>query len=857
MADPAAMPPQVAVSRPEAQPSLFGEADALGYEGCGPVWDEMVTGTGRLRPHWQGFFSAHGPFAPEVMGQRWEAARRLLFQNGVTYNLYGDGGDAQGHERPWPLDPIPLLLPAEEWRAIAAGVVQRARLLEAVLADHYGGQSLVRDGIIPAALLHADPGFLRACHGVEPPGGVRLALYAADLVRGGDGVWRVLASRTQSPTGAGYALENRVILSQTLPDAFRACNVDRLAPFFEALRDTLVQIAPRASGPDGTPRAVLLTPGPLNEAYFEHAYLARHLGLTLAEGADLTVRDQAVYLKTLSGLERVDVILRRVDDGFCDPLELRADSALGVPGLLEAVRAGSVAVANALGSGLTDSPALIPWMPALCRHLLGEDLSLPDVPTLWAGEPGQRREMLETLERLSLRPAFSALPGRPVLGSELDRTRRAALAGRIDACPVRWVGQAIAPPSTVPVWRDGKVEAQPLVLRVFACATGADWTVMRGGLVRISADPRHPSVSLQEGAGAKDAWVVGSGPDTGGRRRNQVPEAGQREPAPVSGSLPSRAADHLFWLGRYAERADARVRVLRAAAARLVDEDRPGATEELLPLLRLMGWIGLVPTAIAALPPADSARGIRQSIEIAFDPANPGGLRAALDRLRRAAVGVRDRLPPELSRVLAQLDTLTADAPGGGLAAAMLRLDDLATAMAALAGLEQDGMVRSPGWRFLVLGRRLERAIGIAAGLRGTGLLTGSTAPHPALAVLLELAASGGEYRARFPAGLRVAPALSLLLAESDHPRSLLYQLDAVAAQLVSLPRAETEQEGRPPVETALGLLHDLLFQAMREDAGRDPAVLLHLVERLDTALPQISDLISQAYFSHAFARAT
>ena len=341
------------------------------------AWDEMVTGVGQLRPHWQRFFSAHGPFTPDLMERRWQSARGLLFRNGVTCTVYGSGDPPTGTERPWLLDPIPLVISSEEWRQIAAGVTQRAALAAAVLEDLHGPRRLIAEEVLPPAVVHANPGFLRPCHGMHQQ--PRLLLFAADLVRGGDGAWRVLANRAQSPTGMGYAMENRAALGQIMADAFRNLPVAGLAPFFETIRTAIERLAPQASGGDGRPYAVLLSPGPLNEAAFEHASLARHLGLTLVEGGDLIVRGQAVHLKTLSGLQRVDVILRRVDDDFCDPLELRPDSELGVPGLLEVVRAGGVAVTNSLGAGLIDSVALASFMPVLCQRLLGEPLLLPDV----------------------------------------------------------------------------------------------------------------------------------------------------------------------------------------------------------------------------------------------------------------------------------------------------------------------------------------------------------------------------------------------------------------------------------------------------------------------------------------------
>jgi uncharacterized circularly permuted ATP-grasp superfamily protein/uncharacterized alpha-E superfamily protein len=814
----------------------------------------MVTGTGRVRPHWQGFLSI-GEAEADAMEDRWDAARRLLFQNGVTYHAYAD---PQGVERPWPLDPVPLLLPATEWQTISTGLRQRARLLDRVFCDLYGNQQLIHDGVLPPGLVMGDPGFLRPCFGMQIPAAARLTLFAADLVRDSGGTWRVLASRTQNPTGTGYALENRVVLSQTLAESFRNCNVDRLSPFFEQLRQTLASLAPRSSGPDGSPRMVLLTPGPFNEAYFEHAYLARHLGLLLVEGADLMVRDQIVYLKTLGGLERIDVILRRVDDDFCDPLELRPDSALGVPGLLQAVRSGNVTVCNGVGTGVTDSVALLPWMGRLSEYLLGEAPLLADIPTLWGGDAQQRAAMLARMDQLVFRPAFSNLGHSPIHANSLDAAGRADLLNRISRRPQDWVAQEAIAPSTAPVWRDGRMEARPLVLRAFACATpDGDWMVMPGGLARISADDRYATVSLQQGAGAKDVWVVGSGLTVQPRRSRATAPDGAGDTGPHGGDLPSRAADHLFWVGRYAERADCAVRILRAAARRLSDDAHPGADEELVPLLRLMGWVGMIPPVIAASPANDAVRAMRQSLEIITDHGNPGGLRAHMDRLRRSVLCVRDRLPGDVSRLLASLDERAAAPLRSDPAAVQLRLDEVSNLLAALVGLELDGMSRGPAWRFLVLGRRLERAIGIVGALQGSGVAAGTVDIGAALSVLLELGAANAAYRERHPIGIRREAVLSLLLADLEHPRSLAFQIKTVERQLAKLPPVAGDGSNVSPTQLALSLLSTATQLVRDPQPARDAGALFDLTERLGRILPEISNLLSQAYFSHVFARTT
>lgn len=382
---------------PEGPPHPLSE---LRYSARLGMLDEMVDAAGTPRPHWQQFLSAVDKLGTTELTRRWTEARQLIRENGVTYNVYGD---PRGIERPWQLDPVPLLIGPEEAVHLEKGLIQRARLLELVLADVYGPQQLLHQGLLPPELVFANSAFLRSCHGIRPPGGRFLHLYAADLARSSDGRVHVLGDRAQSPSGAGYALENRIVLSRMLPAIFQDCKVQRLALFFRALRESL-----RASAPHNrdNPRIVLLTPGPFNETYFEHAYLARYLGFTLVEGGDLTVRDERVFLKVLGGLQPVDVIFRRLDDDYCDPLELRPDSFLGVPGLVQAVRAGNVAVANALGSGLLESPALLAFLPALCRTLLGEELLLPTVNTWWCGDDRDREYVFAHLEDLVIKAAF-------------------------------------------------------------------------------------------------------------------------------------------------------------------------------------------------------------------------------------------------------------------------------------------------------------------------------------------------------------------------------------------------------------------------------------------------------------------
>src|SRR5579862_1439637 len=425
-------------------------------------WDEALLPSGFPRRHWRKVVASLGRMGFEQLSRRWQAAQQIIQTNGITYNVYGD---PQGKERPWLMDPLPFVLAAREWDALERAVIQRATLLNAILGGLYSSKKLIQEHSLPPALLFASPHFLRPCYGLTPPGGVYLHTYAADLARSPDGNWWVISDRTQAPSGIGYALENRLVGARTLPSVFNRCDVRPLTRFFEVQRDALLAMAPHHHT---NPRVVLLTPGPHNETYFEHSFLSRHWGFPLVEGGDLTVRDHRVFLKTLTGLEPVDLILRRMDDTFCDPLELRGDSLLGVPGLVQAARSGHVVIANALGTGFMETAAHMPFLPALCRSLFAEDLRLPSVATWWCGDEEPRRYVLEHLEQLVIKPVFPGVSQRVEFPASLSVEEREDLARRIQAQPEQFVAQEQVALSTAPVRTAGGLAPRHVVLRVFA-----------------------------------------------------------------------------------------------------------------------------------------------------------------------------------------------------------------------------------------------------------------------------------------------------------------------------------------------------------------------------------------------------
>src|ERR1700677_197735 len=523
----------------QPHPSLLSR-----YFPFGGAYDEMREADGQTRPQWRKLIGPRPRLPPADLAARRETASRVLRDHGCAYNGLGGG---QGLERPWALDLMPLIIPPEEWAGVEAGLIQRTRLLNAVLADIYGPQTLVREGLLPAALLFANPSFLRPCHGIIPARNLFLALHAMDLARSADGQWWVFSDRTQAPSGAGYTLQNRLVLSHVLPDEFRDCRVDRLNAFFDTATATLRGLARRASG---QPTLVLLTPGPYNETYFEHVYLARYLGIPLVQGADLTVRDRRVYLKTLEGLQQVDVIVRRADDTFCDPLEFRADSFLGGPGWVHASRAGNGAVANALGSGVVETPALAPFLPSLCRRLLGEDLKLPSVATWWCGQSRERKYVDEHLNELVIRRAFTR--AELIFGARLTERERSQLHADMQRAPFDYVGQELLNLSSAPVFEGPDLAARRIVLRAYVAASGHGFMAMPGGLTRFSGSPEDLVVSMQHGGSSKDTWVLASEPIT--QLSLPLPHYDIIRLERSAAEVPSRVADNLFWLGRYAER---------------------------------------------------------------------------------------------------------------------------------------------------------------------------------------------------------------------------------------------------------------------------------------------------------------
>ncbi|MBX7198267.1 MAG: circularly permuted type 2 ATP-grasp protein [Rhodospirillaceae bacterium] len=800
------------------------------------AYDEMVSGRRALRPHWRDLMALVWGMPPEMLREKQARAAGHL---AAADNLFTEGAEPTPH---WGMDLLPLIIPDAEWQGIAAGMAQRAKLLNLVLEDIYGPQTLIRDKLLPPFLVFNNPAFLRPVRFVTSPLAPPLHFYAADLVRMPDGGWRVLADRTQAPGAVGYALRHRSVAARSFPEAFRNAAVRRLQPAVDEWQASLQAIGGKL---DDNPRIVLLTPGPHNASYPEHVLLAQELGITLAQGSDLTVREGLVYLRTLDGLARVHVIYRRVDGEYCDPLELRADSALGVAGLVAAVRAGNVVLLNLPGTAVAETPGLAPFLPAIARKLLGEELTLPAVTTWWCGQKAPLEEVLNTPEKFVLQQAFHP----EIAPLDLARSTDQELAGHLAAlraAPGQYVAVERVMHSRVPAFSENGLEPRPVVLRVGAFSAGDTWRPVPGGVARIAnSDDQRQALHL--GGIVKDVWILKDEPAEEGSHAESLVEL--RKTHKVPDAVGSRVADDLFWLGRYAERLDAGARQLRSTVTRLVrGNPSPRETAELQLLAHLLhngGWIG----ADDSRAPVDGAV-FTMSVVTSMTP--NGSVARYQGSLRQIAVSLRDRLSQDMWRIVSVLTRPLAHTAGDDFDSLLGSVDAMLMALSAFNGTAAENMTRGMGWRFLEIGRRIERGIQIC---NAVDTMFGG---HPArveasVRLLLELCDSVMTHRKRFPMDSYSLAATDIVLTEARNPRGLAYQLEALRKELDGLighdPLAEEKQLVDRLLEslrapTPLADLSPDRFDALTEGLGVG-------ARTCRSELISLSDMLTRSFFTH------
>jgi len=798
-------------------------------------YDELM-GPDGIRPHWENLLKALHAMGPGELSARRADASRILEQEGVTYNIYGEN---TSDERPWPLDPLPLLLPSQEWTGIERSLMQAGELLDLMLKDLYGPKRLLKEGIIPPEALFSHPGFLRQCHSMPLAGGRYLSLFAADISRTPAGSAQLVSFRTQAPSGSGYALENRLVISRVLPSLFRDSHVHRLANYFRQVRSTLSSLSQKAN-----PRVVLLTPGPGNETYFEHAFLAAYLGYTLVQAADLTVRDEKVWLRTLDSMHHVDVILRRVDDWFMDPLELKSDSLLGVPGLLSAMRAGNVAVANPPGAGIAESPAFLPFLGRICRFLLGEDLRLPVASTWWCGNESDRSHVLDRMENLVIKPVFRSFKTSTIYGRDLSAAERQELRNRIEASPGQYCAQEILPLSTSPSMAGSRLEPRSIVLRVFLTGRPDSYVVMPGGLARVSADMQGLVVSNQKGGVSKDVWILASEKVQETTLLSDAARGGSVSRS--GGDVASRVAENLFWLGRYWERSDSMVRVLREIQLRIL-ENEPG-----MDLNVLYSAVTRISATYPGFTEKTALAGPESEMKSLFyDRDRPGTLRFNICALASSARSIRDRLSDDSWKLIMGLeDRLMVDRPESE------KLDDLVLAFATLAGLTSDSMSRGHGWRFLEMGRKLERSV--QTNLLVQSLYSSQPGPY-LLESLLRIKDSIKTYRRRYRMRLDPISVLDIVLLDESNPQAVSRQLAKMLENAEKLPRPPGSPFRLPEHKLILQASTSMRIMDIEIPQGKDSAAvineqLMRLAE-INSQLSSYSEALSNRYFKHVAPR--
>ena len=826
-----------------------------------------------LAPHWATFFNHLDSTGLDDFDRRTHELSRQVRDNGITYNVYADH---DGPQRPWSLDLFPLIVNNESWQQIETGAIQRARLLEKVMADVYGPQELLKQGLIPPALVHGHPGYMRSMHDVTPLGNTFLHILALDLARGPDGQWAVISQRTQAPSGLGYLLENRQLISRQFPEAFDALRIQPLAAAYRDLIESLKQLSP--AGADA--HIALLTPGPYNETYFEHAYLARYLGLTLVEGSDLTVRDDHLFLRTLRGLEPVHILLKRLDDEFLDPLELRADSTLGIPGLLQVIRAKNVVMANAPGSAFLESPALLGFLPALSQSLLGETLQLPAMDTWWCGERVAMDAALSELAHSIIKPTFPDIAREryfnSVLGPSLTQSQRDEWIGRITRQPDAHTVQAYIPLSQMPTWEsstaaetNGHISSHSYMLRVFALSNGhQSWRVLPGGLVRIASNGQEIA-SLQQGGSSADVWVEG----------NAQLDLGIPNPPPTPTSPPaqrkrlvtSRAAENLYWLGRYTERSENSVRLAKLCLETLSGED-PSSKSLWIWLHHFAAQQGLIPEGVPSSFTSDINEGssVIQRRRRVFERTLIGYLSQKkafatsvgynLKALQHAASVVRERLSTEqwstIIRCVQHFDAdceLITSHPEYSSVQALQALTNASQSLAAITGAQTDRMTRDDGWQLLSIGRHVERlgflsaALDLAVETRTLDELPDEGSGFKALLGLFD---STITFQAQHQQSRELSALLDLLVQDNENPRSLAWVARSLRSRLSKLAGTKMGEDSSLALNIPDLSKWDIATLCERNADGK-LSRLRECLELCKYGVWNVSDAVGAHYFNH------
>ncbi len=842
------------------QPAIFSLLEK--YIPALSSYNELFNAGNTIRSDWQTFFSSLHQLGYNELQNRNTDILRLLKENGVAYNIYND---PSGQNRPWELDPIPQIITASEWDVVNAGLVQRAMLLDLLLKDIYGKQRLIRDGIIPQELVYMHPGFLRNCVNIQLTGSHHLVLYAADMARGIDGKLWVISDRTQAPSGMGYALENRFAMSSALPELFNGLNVKRISPYFDSLQLALSGIAPHNID---NPRVVILTPGPENETYFEHSYLAAYLGLTLVQGNDLMVKDNYVWLKTIDGLEKVDVILRRLDDVYCDPLELKSDSLLGVPGLVQAVRKRNVAIANPLGSSVVENAGLVPFLPSIAKYFLDADLLLPSIATWWCGQPQEMQFVIDNIGSLVIRKIFRNVAGSSstIDGGALSKAETAELIKKIKANPYLYAGQEKVNFSSAPSWLNDEIVAGHSLFRSFLVSHKDSFVAMPGGLTRTNTGDNSIIISNQRGGISKDTWILSADEE------HEKPVMLQLNTDSVAKkmlkrSLPSHTAENLFWVGRYTERVIHNARLQRTVMQHILQSNKNISHDRGSDVILLQAFTRCTYSYPGFLD-ADHPDTLDEKfshpwpefIDVLYNERRSGSLGQNISQLIHSVYSTRNFWSTDTWRVLRQMedDWNKAKADKHTDHLKMIgTIDALNTSMFAFLGMNRESVRREQGWNIMDMGRKIEQSLFLITLIQSFFQeKQEEQVQHELLESIMTASQSLITYRYTYRDHLQLPQALELLMLDVNYPKSLAYLVKKIKRYVTLLPGETREvplgHTQRFIHEADLMLkLADIIELSKHDTQTGEYSLLRQFLDKLYLLVAETSTLISKTYFKH------
>lgn len=844
------------MSKPIISPALSqsqsqGQLDPLDYRPQAGLLDDACTADGSIKPEWDYLLRSLRDLGPAALRERELKARRILRDDGASYTFVSGNG-SQGSS--WQLDPVPYVIGSEDWAEIEAGLLERSELFNLILRDLYGERSLLRHGALPPEALFSHGGFLRACHGIQMPGEHELIVHAVDMVRQRDGSMCVLSDRTQAPSGSGYVLENRTVMSRVFPSLYRDSHVHRIASYYQRLRLKLSSLSPS----DKAPRIALLTPGGQYENYFEHTYLANYLGLSLVQSGDLVVRNGFLWMKSLDGLTQVDVLLRRVDDVLCDPVELRSDSQLGVPGLLEVVRTGRVVIANPLGSGVLENPVLLKYLPEIGKCLLGREPRLTSVKTYWCGDDSDLEYVTANIRQLIVKPSYRGSGISSVWGGDLDEEQCNRLLATIHKRRYQFVAQERLDKPHIPAFAGDALEPRPTILRTFSVASDSSYLVMPGGLSRIGTETEGGFISMESGSPSKDTWVTASEPERDFEEDASTEAARPGTDSPLI-SLPSRVVENLYWMGRYGERAEASLRLLRTVFVLLNGED-PISDKARRILLETVTQLTATLPGFVKAPEELLVNPDAELLLIISDGRRVGSIRWTLNAMLSSAEQSKELLSTDTMRVINdlhdELEGLDQALAGGLTSAPEEALDPLVTALVALSGLMQESMVRGVGWRFMELGKRVERGLQTITTIRSLMVpVTGGSDRSTLLTALLTAMEVLITFRRRNRRNRSIELGLELVMLDPSNPRSLLFQLERLQQHLAGLPGtkamgSELEEEERALLEAITSLRLSRLPRLLESETDQRED-MDNLLQQLEDLLKEFNRFISDKHFDH------